>query len=194
MVMPVSTFTDNFSTKDASRWSADAGVESVDDRLQITPVGFDEYTSLNQYSLTDSMCFVEVVQIASSAINSDTWFELRIDDANRLRMNVGSSGTQIISFYKDVSGSGAGSDQLYNATDMRWWRFRETEGTVYWETSPDCLTWTTRHSEATPISISALTVRLRAYSDDASPTPAVFDNLNLPPSELEGARNRPASF
>ncbi|HEY5928372.1 MAG TPA: hypothetical protein VIV11_42090 [Kofleriaceae bacterium] len=66
----------------------------------------------------------------------------------------------------------------YDATNHRWWQIRELAGTMYWETSPDGVTWTVRHSEPTPSATTAIVV-LAAGSGNGDPADlVVFDNFN----------------
>jgi beta-xylosidase len=51
----------------------------------------------------------------------------------------------------------------YNATTMAWLRVRESAGVVYFETSSDDSTWTTRGSVADPVNTSALYAQLNGY-------------------------------
>jgi hypothetical protein len=50
---------------------------------------------------------------------------------------------------------------------------------MYWETSPDGVTWTIRFQEATP-SVTTAIVSLAAGSGNADPQPdlVAFDNVN----------------
>ena len=67
----------------------------------------------------------------------------------------------------------------YDAVNHRWWQLREKAGTLYWETSPNGVTWTIRHQEATPSATTAI-VTLAAGSGNADPQPDLvsFDNFN----------------
>ncbi|MEV5264824.1 hypothetical protein [Streptomyces werraensis] len=67
----------------------------------------------------------------------------------------------------------------------RWWRFREAAGTLYWETSPDAMTWTVRRTMATTqwLKFGTLRVNFEGYADEGStPTPAEVDNINTVPA------------
>jgi len=101
-----------------------------------------------------------------------------------------SSGGQQLLLIRDPSGVTVqvrnGGQLLTNRTvsvalsAQRYWRIRETGGTIYWETSPDGTTWTIRHSTATSIDVSALLVELAAghYSPGPGQTVRVrYDHL-----------------
>src|SRR5206468_4627856 len=74
-------------------------------------------------------------------------------------------------------------DLTYVPTTHLWWRIREASGTVYWETSPDGVTWTQQASVATSsiFSLAQLNVELYAESfsvGNSSPGTGKFANLN----------------
>ncbi|MFC9505407.1 hypothetical protein [Streptomyces sp. NPDC057002] len=69
----------------------------------------------------------------------------------------------------------------------RWWRFREANGTFYWETSPDATTWTVRRSITTPqwAKFGTLRTNFEGYADTGSTTtPAEVDNVNTIPTTV----------
>ena len=74
---------------------------------------------------------------------------------------------------------------LFNQTAHRWLRFREEDGYLYWEASPDGIAWSALHSADTASwgqAFDAMHVRLRHIGDTLQPdTTARFDNLNVPP-------------
>jgi len=67
----------------------------------------------------------------------------------------------------------------YNAVAQRWWQIRERSGTLYWEVSPDGVTWTVLHQIATPAQTTALiTLAAGTGIARAQTDLAVFDNFN----------------
>lgn len=71
----------------------------------------------------------------------------------------------------------------YNSTDHAWLRIRETADVLYWQTSPDGETWTTRRSLATPTWVRTHTTGLfymQGYQPSGSSTFTV-DNMNVLP-------------
>jgi hypothetical protein len=67
-----------------------------------------------------------------------------------------------------------------DTTAQRHWRIRESGGTVFWETSPDRVTWTQRHSAASPIDVSSLRLELAAGRFAGSGALTVrFDNVEV---------------
>ncbi|MGH9903593.1 MAG: hypothetical protein ACRD68_17440, partial [Pyrinomonadaceae bacterium] len=74
---------------------------------------------------------------------------------------------------------------FYSSPTHRFFRLRHDSSTdtLIWETSPDGSAWTTRHTMARPISLTAVRVELVAGSDGAittqAPGKAIFDNFQL---------------
>jgi hypothetical protein len=75
----------------------------------------------------------------------------------------------------------------YDPVAHAWLRIRETGGQLFFETSPDSITWALVATETTPAPIAAsdqLSLNLEAYRDaGATGTAATFDNVNLPVSQ-----------
>jgi hypothetical protein len=73
-----------------------------------------------------------------------------------------------------------------NATSQRWLRIRESSGTTYWEYSPNGYDWTTLHSAANPITVTAL----YAYNGGngnaflSTTTSYRIDHFNIDPDNL----------
>jgi len=70
-----------------------------------------------------------------------------------------------------------------NTTTHAWWRVRESGGTVFWDTSPDGLTWTNRASATHGLDLTAVNLQLLSgyWGTETAPPDALFDNLNTPP-------------
>ena len=131
--------------------------------------------------LTGDSVYVRVPQVAAGA-NSQTYFKLNIDANNNLEIVV-QDASPTIYFRRDVGGTITSTfSEAYNATNHAWWRFRESGGTTFWDTSPDGLTWTNKASLANPIAVTDLYVEFGAgtFAAQASPGSAHFDNFNTP--------------
>lgn len=70
----------------------------------------------------------------------------------------------------------------FNLTTHKYWRIRESSGTIYWDTSTDGLNWTNRASNAPAITWTNANVNMQAncYKAETNPGTAIFDNFNLP--------------
>ncbi|HEX5059852.1 MAG TPA: hypothetical protein VFV99_10860 [Kofleriaceae bacterium] len=142
------------------------------------------YMTTSGYSIAGDRVFVEVPQVSNPTTNTILllWTSLAKTDgpsieweANKLffRMRI---NDQIFDR----------ANVTYSATTHRWWQIRERAGTMYWETSPDGVSWTVQHMEATPASTTAyITFAAGTNSANATPGTAIFDNFNgggAPPS------------
>lgn len=135
------------------------------------------YMTTSGYQIAGDRVFVEVPQVSNPSTNTILllWTSLAKTDgpsieweANKLffRMRI---NDQIFDR----------ANVTYSATTHRWWQIRERAGTMYWETSPDGVSWTVRWMEATPASTTAyITLAAGTNSANASPGTAIFDNFN----------------
>lgn len=75
-----------------------------------------------------------------------------------------------------------GQYTAYDPTSHRWLRIRESAGTVYWDVSPDGVTWTNVNSIPTPSWLldDNLFIEIKAgNSNNEVGKPSYWDNLNL---------------
>ena len=149
--------------------------------------GFAAFASDTIYTLADSTAWVEMYPPAAGGAAAEAWSQLLISSST--------SGTDIVFEVNAVSGLlnmavrvgffDAGAVTLtYDAVEHRWLRVREAAGTLFWETSPDGLTWTERRSTASPawVADADLQVQLIAHRDGGTPDTAEFDNFNTTPT------------
>lgn len=111
-----------------------------------------------QYDLTASSATVQVPQVVNQNCSVNNRFLLKSDGANSLGWWVECGNFYAFTFVN-------GQENLlktlsWSSTSYKWWRVRESNGTVYWETSPDKTTWTTAVTAATSslFPIGSLTV------------------------------------
>lgn len=73
----------------------------------------------------------------------------------------------------------------YSPEDHAWLRFRETEGTVYWETSPDGEDWTTRRNATTPAwaTDTDLAFLVEGHRDAGTDDFVEVESVNAPTSQ-----------
>lgn len=146
-------------------------------------------TGADLYRLTDSALFVKVPQVSGTAGSRQNSIKFEIDANNSVEMSM-DGGT----FKGRVQKAGTTTDTAlgaYSATADAWWRVRESGGTVYWDTSPDAVTWNNRGSAIHGLDLTAVKVNLQAGYWNAAEAggpfpPAIYDNLNTvpPPSGL----------
>jgi hypothetical protein len=139
-----------------------------------------DISSNSSYDLTDSYALLQVLSTTSNANCDNT---LRLYNGNN-RLQIQKEGTTLY-FQKVVAGSQTNiASVTYNATTHKWWRIRESSGTTYWETSPDGIAWTVQTSQATPITVTALSVLIAgtAFGTASSPGTFKWNNFNTAPA------------
>jgi len=132
--------------------------------------------SKHAVNLDEDVLSVHVLEVPNDA-SAGASFAARHDDANSLSFS--KSGAQL-QFLSQVAGATTGPSVTFDASTHRHWRFRETSGTLYWETSPDGKSWTEQRQLQTPDFARVVNVVLssRAAPAVASPGLARFDDLN----------------
>lgn len=183
------TFSDNFNDNsiDTAKWNNGSyGIGAISEAggvaVATCPVaggtGGGVWATDNTYDLTNKEVKVKVPQVANTATNAKTALSLEIDSINALQI-VQRNGT--LYFYRLVGGSEiATASVAYNASTHLWWKIREYQGFIYWETSADNITWTTRATLQPPIVITGLRLILYAvtYQAETSPGSANFDDFS----------------
>lgn len=71
----------------------------------------------------------------------------------------------------------------YDPVAHRWWRIRESAGSVHHETSADGMSWSVQQSVSTPdyVANSAVGIGRVSESNSATPGTTVFDRFNVAP-------------
>ena len=175
------TLTDDFTTKDTTKWTWDTGtdVNAGQARLQPAP-GELHITSNSLYTLVGSFASVQVAQVTSQ--NTGLIVAANSSESNALYMNyLAGTGIRLREF---VGGSASETTITYDAVAHQYWQIRESGGTVFWETSPTGAagSWTTQRSKSSGNDYSSID-HVRLYADSSSGTQtALFDNFNIAPA------------
>lgn len=142
-----------------------------------------------KYSLIGSSVTIEVVDGTGGNTYLDLSLNLdQIPTTSNGYVAIGvNTGTGELEAYKKINDDDTGSPMAtatFNATTHKYWRLRESGGTLYYEYSSDGSSWNTLYSESSPMALDAVHVVLDDYEYDALGTPGVhiFDNLNILPS------------
>lgn len=126
------------------------------------------------YDFDECAVWVRVPVVYSNATTGFTFFQL-----------VGDSNVQFEARDGNLEMKHMGSevDVPYDAMAHQWWRMREQGSTLFFETSPDGLAWTTHHSVTTPSDIGSmkLGIGLVPGSGPSGPLETQFDDLNGAP-------------
>lgn len=186
----IETLTDDFDDNSLSaQWTEwfTGFYNETSQQLQITSNTSPEYrggVSTGSYQLTDSSTYIEVVHALTGLTDAGTFYQVLVDASHTITFYV-YNGTliaeyQISGVYTTVASG------TYNSTSHRWWRIRETSGTLYYEVSADGVSWSTFASVATPfnVDLAQLSIFIGTDSANGSTDTAIFDNQNTPPSAV----------
>jgi hypothetical protein len=172
----IETLTDTFASKDTTKWTWSAAATVTGNQAVLTPAGSAAQVDSNfAFDLNSSYYLLE---LASAGAASNNWV---------IVCTVGkASSTYYTGFLKDSSGNlhfrevvnnaTDSTNITYSATDHRWLRIRVTSGTIYWDTSPDGVTWTNRRNKAVGMSYAHCYPQF--YADGASGS-MIVDNVNV---------------
>ncbi len=185
----VDDFADGALLPNWRRWQDAAGMmEEVQGQLVLTlragnGSNFAEVISQQRYDLTECGLAVELVVAPTQATNAPIATTLRVsrDETNFLSIAVYSD--RIYFSVRTQGNTTDVQDVAFDAEQHRWWRVREGNGSVSFETSPDGSVWDLRLAGATPSWIDDVEIAIGggtwAYID--APGLAVFDNVNILP-------------
>lgn len=175
---------DDFTTADSTKWTGYGPSVSINQgRLQLAiDSNFSAVLSSNaNYDLTGGEAIMEVVE-PPSAGNGSKQLILALRDSNNANneLKIYTSGNLLLS-ESVVNGTKSSTNITHDPVAHRWWRIREAQGTIYWETSPDAVTWTVRRQLATPIpTITSLKPIISAgYTWSELSSTALIDNFSF---------------
>ena len=186
------TLVDNFNDNslDTVKWVAVGDplpitdrAREVNGRIEITPRSGEGprnsgFRSVGSYDLLDSYAHVELVQTPRPHLQDADVFSGRIDGGT-IAFNYQDGYMEC---FQDV---GTVTTLLYKApydpVAHRWLRLRETQGTTFWEVSPDGRAWTVLVSKPDPILLTHVYFYLEVGVRSAIPSPgmAIYDNFNV---------------
>ncbi|HEX8904663.1 MAG TPA: vanadium-dependent haloperoxidase [Longimicrobiaceae bacterium] len=191
----IQTLVDNFrdDVRDTAKWNqygigSGDRIREVNGRVEIRSASnsngnYAGYESVSTYDLTNSAAYIELVQPLRHANGAQSYFQVKVDANNKLVIQV---EAQALDCYQVIAGS---YDLLarvpYDRVRHRFLRIRSGDvngDRIFWEVSPDAMTWTTLASNGRPWAITAMKVEFGAGTSSSIPSPgvAVFDNVNTP--------------
>lgn len=173
---------DAFDGNDVSNlWTPQGATETIavsGGQLHITPdPALGEWAGLvtgATYDFDECAAWVRVPVVYSNATTGFSYFQLVGDDSLKIEARDGNL---------EMKRSNDMAAVPYDPVAHLWWRIREEGSTVYFETSPDGLDWTTRHSVPTPPGIATMRLGLGLVpgTDPSPPLETRFDDLNGTP-------------
>lgn len=132
------------------------------------------------YDITGGSVYVRILEVPSASTQADAVFALQANGFNEQYRWVYEAGTLYAQYF--VAGSGTTPFSVtYDSTVHKYWRIRESGGTIFWDTSVDGSSWTNRASVSLPLAIGAtkLTVLLAGACFQNETNPGTFKWVNL---------------
>jgi hypothetical protein len=186
----VGAISDDFTSEDTTKWFWGASA-SVSNRQLICPANnnYDGgiYDATPYRSIIGSSMSVECLQVPNIVSNHSTECYLEFSGGGGWltvpNLRIGWSDGNFICEYS--LGDGVSHNLLSTPFDPvahRWWRLRESGGTVFWDTSPDYITWTNRATVATFAGLNArqIWVGSGVWATETDPTgTAIFAHFNV---------------
>lgn len=201
----LSTLQDRFdSTIDATKWSSfhtgTSSIAQTNGMVVATPPNttagsnYAGYDSVGTFDLTANYMVVEIPNMVNVATNAQTYTALILDSNNKLQF-IQQNGS--LKAQKIVAGVTTTLVTLtYNSTSHQWWRIRENNGVIFFDTSNNGYSWTLAASTANPFVVTALSVELAAgtFQSETSPGFTNFDNFNFPNSAPSSVNAKTYSY
>lgn len=192
MVAPIANLFDSFNDGViSSQWTASAGWSETGGNICATmPSAGASLQSSAPWSLRQSSAFVEIVSFANGAGAASGAEIYRLtnsaDATDYVQFVLDPPSNTLFFQYVENSVIITSASITYNSTSMRWFRFRHINDLVYFETSPDGATWTTRMTSAEPLWVDSVRVLLFAAQSGGAATTKCFDNFNVAPASSRG--------
>ncbi|MFK0062621.1 hypothetical protein ACIQTN_25765 [Streptomyces werraensis] len=202
--VPIGALTDDFNdgAVDPARWPDSyltGGFGEVGGRARVAcTTDYNAFASDTAYRLRESSAHVRMWPPAAGGAAVEAWAQLLIQTTTL--------GTDVIFEVSAVSGSLVMASRVgyadpglvsipYDPVAHAWLRIRETGGQLFWDTSPDGVTWTNRRTATSPawVGDTTLQVQLIAHRDGGTADFAEFDSFNVVPGGGSEAALDPAA-
>lgn len=185
MAQPLSTLRDNMDVDSkATKWANSYGSPVWTGGRVRLPYKFAYdagIRSTDYFDLSESSIFAQI-QILPNATGRESYMSLWADANNRIELLVAEGNLMRSTLINGVRTT-VNTGVVYNAVNHAWWRIREHNAIVYFETSPDCRSWSIVGSQKIPFSIQ--TVRPMFYAANWNVNESSLymwvDNVNVLP-------------
>lgn len=145
--------------------------------------GYAAYRSASIYTLSRSQVSMRVFAPAAGGASSAACSVLVLSDTGGTDAGFLIDAAQsAMGLYLRVGYADGGAlFPSYDPVAHAWLRLREDGGSLYWETSPDGLSWTVRRTAGSPawVTQSNLSLLMEAHRDSGVDDFAEFDALNV---------------
>ena len=161
------------------------GVAETNQELQITTLLGGQYRGVyttSFFNFTGSSAYIQVVDAGNQALTSLELYPIiaQIDTNNYVTWYL-SQGT--LRVYKKLSGTSTqvGTGLTYNAAVHKYFRIRESAGTIYFDWGTTASGWTNYTSLTNPFAVTGLAIAIQAgtWQAEGSTTVVKYDNLNV---------------
>ncbi|MET7776325.1 hypothetical protein ABZU94_10390 [Streptomyces mirabilis] len=200
--LALGSFADSFDDNitDPALWPNSFGTYSeTGGRARVScDAGFNAYSSALTYRLAESSMYLRVYPPAAGGATTEAWTQILIKQQTNgtdLGFEVSPLSGNLTMFSRTGFFDAGAVAIPYDSTAHAWLRVRETGGTVYWDTSPDTLTWTNQRTLASPAWVNDpnLEFQLIAHRSDGTNDYAEYDSLNTPVNVVQGAASLAAT-
>lgn len=117
-------------------------------------------------TLTGTSAVVQVLQVSDTSFTTYNMFQILY---NGSVTTIQAISTSMTTSHTAVT---------YNSTNHRWLRIRRQGGTIYFDTSPDNVTWTNLHTSATTLDVKAMYSMFRVANFASGTAAAYVDNFS----------------
>ncbi|MGW0566088.1 hypothetical protein [Streptomyces tauricus] len=188
---PAAWLRDNFTDNivDEALWPNSFGTQAeVGGRARVAcDSGYNAYSSAKSYRILNSAVAVRVYAPANGGAVTEAWAQVLLKsvvEGTDAGFEIRLTSNRLVMLNRLGYTDGTFVNVAYSPVDHAWLRLREASGTLYWETSPDGITWTVRRSETDPAwaSDGHLEVQLICHRADGTPDYAEFDDVNYAPT------------
>lgn len=185
-----SALTDDFNDNsiDATKWINNYGARILEQnkRLEIstlTSAGYYAFETKENASLLGSSVSVKLTNAGDQSLVTYKCYPISISNAefsNKVEWVV--SGN-VCYMFKRIGGvaTNLGGSFAYNAVTHLYFRIREQEGIIYFDTSANGTAWTNRRTTPNPMSLNAIKVLMQVgnYGVEATGTAAYWEDYNV---------------
>jgi hypothetical protein len=192
------TFSDDFNDNslNAAKWTqwTNGDVSETSQTLQIasntSASVYKGMQSVIYSTLVSSYAHVEVPHAVTGLTSTNTLFQLAVDTQHTLTLY--SNGTSLAAEYQINGTYTTPATTPYDPVAHRWWRIRESGGTIYYEYSSNANGWSVLASVAAPFAVTNMMVLMFVGSEsvNTSTDTAVYDNFNVLPALFSVARGQ----
>jgi hypothetical protein len=181
----IDAWTDLFAAEDTARWNGwSATVHVVANALNL-----DVTTVSGNKVLTTDVAYdfrTARVEVNAAQMVANTTTSFLVFNGNTNLRFTSTTSTVTISWRNEAAATTVLGTFAYGAA-KDWWAIECDGSVIYWQSSPDGVTWTTEQSIAIPSDITmamlaAMTVELRCEQTSLGTGTAIFDTFRFEPS------------